>query len=78
VGRSYAVINQVREEPADVVLNILKEGGLELAGTVPADNTIYEYDLNGQATVNMPKDSPSVRAAFKLFDAIMASAQVEV
>ena len=73
VGRSYAVINQVKEEPGDTVRNILKEGGLELAGTIPEDSTIYEYDLKGQATVNMPEDSPSVRAAFKLFDTIMST-----
>jgi CO dehydrogenase maturation factor len=73
VGKSYAVINQVKEEPAEVVRNILKEGGLELAGTIPEDSTIYEYDLNGQATVKMPEESPSVKAAFTLFDKIMSS-----
>ena len=73
VGKAYAVINQVKDEPAEVVRNILKEGGLELAGTIPEDSTIYEYDLNGRATVKMPEDSPSVRAAFTLFDKIMSS-----
>lgn len=70
VGKSVAVVNQVKDDPADVVRNILKEGGLELAGTVPEDDTVYEYDLNGKATVNMPEDSPSVQAAFKVFDQI--------
>ena len=72
VGKSVAVVNQVKNDPAEVVRNILKEGGLELAGTVPEDDTVYEYDLNGKATVNMPDDSPSVQAAFKLFDQILS------
>ena len=75
VGKSVAVINQVKEETSEVVRNILKEGGLELAGTVPADNTVYEYDLIGKATVHMPEDSPSVREAFKLFDRIFSKSQ---
>ena len=36
--------------------------GLELLGVVPADDTVYEYDCDGKATVNIPEDSP-VRAA---------------
>jgi CO dehydrogenase maturation factor len=52
-------------------MNILKEGGLELAGTVPADETVYEFDLNGRPTIQMPEDSPSVRAAFEIFDKLV-------
>jgi CO dehydrogenase maturation factor len=70
-GKSMAVINQVKEPPSDTVMNILKEGGLELAGTVPADETVYEFDLNGRPTIQMPEDSPSVRAAFEIFDKLV-------
>jgi CO dehydrogenase maturation factor len=70
-GKSMAVINQVKESPSDTVMNILREGGLELAGTVPADETVYEFDLNGRPTIQMPEDSPSVRAAFEIFDKLV-------
>jgi CO dehydrogenase maturation factor len=70
-GKSMAVINQVKEHPSDTIMNILKEGGLELAGTVPADETVYEFDLNGRPTIQMPEDSPSVRAAFEIFDKLV-------
>jgi CO dehydrogenase maturation factor len=53
------------------VLDILKEGGLELAGTVPADDTIYEFDLNGRPTIELPEDSRSVQAAFQIFQKIV-------
>ncbi len=72
VGKSYAVINQIKEAPSDQALEMLKAGELELAGTVPEDRTIYEFDFNGRPTIEMPVDCPSVRAAFKIFDKIMA------
>jgi CO dehydrogenase maturation factor len=72
VGKSYAVINQIKEAPSDQALEMIKAGGLELAGTVPEDRTIYDFDFNGRPTVEMPEDCPSVQAAFKIFDKIVA------
>ena len=72
VGKSYAVINQIKEEPSDQALEMIKASGLELAGTVPEDRTIYEFDFNGRPTIEMPEDCPSVQAAFKIFDKIVA------
>jgi CO dehydrogenase maturation factor len=42
-----------------------------LAGTVPEDRNIYEFDFNGRPTIEMPDDSPSVQAAFEIFDKIV-------
>jgi len=72
VGKSYVVINQVKNGPSEQALEMIKAGGLELGGTVPEDDTIYEYDFNGRPTIEMPEDSPSVRAAFEIFDKIVA------
>ena len=72
VGKSYVVINQVKKAPSEQALAMIKAGGLELAGTVPEDDTVYEYDFNGRPTIEMPEDSPSVRAAFEIFDKIVA------
>jgi len=71
VKKSYAVINQLREEPPEVMLKILKDGGLELAGTIPADSAVYEYDLNGRPTIELPQESQCVQAAYKIFGKIM-------
>jgi CO dehydrogenase maturation factor len=51
---------------------MIKDAGLELAGTVPEDDAIYEYDFNGRPTIEMPEDSPSVKAAFEIFEKIIA------
>lgn len=72
VGKSYVVINQVKEAPSEKALEMIHEGGLELAGTVPEDRTIYDFDFNGRPTIEMPEDSSSVQAAFGIFEKIMA------
>jgi len=71
VGKSCAVINQAKEPPSTTVLDILEKGGLELAGTVPTDDTIYEFDLNGRPTIELPEDNRSVQAAFQIFQKIV-------
>jgi CO dehydrogenase maturation factor len=51
---------------------MIKKANLELIGTVPDDSLIYEYDFNGQPTIEMPENSQSVKAAFEIFDKIFA------
>ena len=72
VGKSYVIINQVKNSLSEKALEMIKGAGLELAGTVPEDDTIYEYDFNGRPTIEMPEDCPSVRAAFEIFEKIVA------
>jgi CO dehydrogenase maturation factor len=72
VGKSYVVINQIKEAPSEMALEMIKAGGLELAGTVPDDRTVYEFDFEGRPTIEMPEDSVSVQAAFGIFDKIVA------
>ena len=71
VGKSYLVINQTREAPSDTVLEMISKESLELAGTIPADDTVYEYDLNGRPTIEIPDDNPAVQAAFDIFAKIL-------
>jgi CO dehydrogenase maturation factor len=71
VGKSYVVINQIKEAPSEMALKMIKEGDLELAGTVPDDRTVYEFDFEGRPTIEMPEDSVSVQAAFGIFDKIV-------
>lgn len=71
VGKSYLIMNQTRAEPADAVLEMIQRGGLELAGTIPEDITVYEYDLSGRPTVEIPDNNKAVRAAFEIFTKII-------
>jgi CO dehydrogenase maturation factor len=72
VGKSYVVINQVREAPSEQAMAMIKKANLELIGTVPEDDLIYDFDFTGRPTIEMPEDSKSVKAAFKIFDKIVA------
>ncbi|MBW2240102.1 MAG: AAA family ATPase [Deltaproteobacteria bacterium] len=71
VSKSYLIINQTKEAPSNTVLNIIKENGIELAGTIPEDRTVYEYDLNGRPTIELPEDNTAVLAAYEIFDKII-------
>ena len=71
VGKSYLIMNQTKEEPAPAVLDIIGKDGLELAGIIPEDQTVYEFDLEGRPTIELPDDNPAIRAAFKIFDTIL-------
>lgn len=71
VGKSYLIINQVKEKLSDVVLKMVETDGFELAGTIPEDQTIYEFDLNGQATVEIPEENEALKAAYDIFSKII-------
>jgi CO dehydrogenase maturation factor len=71
VGRSYVIINKIKEPPSAEMLQIMRDAGVELAGTVPDDPTVYEFDYQGRPTSQMPVSSPCVKAAFEIFDKIV-------
>jgi CO dehydrogenase maturation factor len=53
-------------------MEIVNKAGIELAGTIPEDNGVYEYDLEGRPTVDLADENPAMRAAFEIFDRIIA------
>ncbi|MBW1643439.1 MAG: carbon monoxide dehydrogenase, partial [Deltaproteobacteria bacterium] len=71
VGKSYLVVNQTKNGLSEEALKIIKEANLEFAGTIPEDDMVYEYDLKGQPTIEMPEDSRSLTSAFKIFEEII-------
>lgn len=71
VGKSYLIINQFKDALPDSALQLLDESDLELAGTIPEDKTVYEYDLKGRPTIEMPEDSQTIKEAFKIFEKII-------
>jgi CO dehydrogenase maturation factor len=71
VGKSYIIINQIKETPSAEVLKLIADAGVELAGTVPEDRTVYDFDYKGRPTIQMPETSPCVQSAFAIFDQIV-------
>jgi len=72
VGKSYLIINQAKSELPQEVLDLVSQDGLELAGTVPADDAVYEYDLKGKPTIDIDEDNPAVKSVFAIFDKILS------
>ncbi|PID40785.1 MAG: carbon monoxide dehydrogenase [Proteobacteria bacterium] len=71
VDKSYIIINQAKTDPEDVVKGMIKESGLELAGVIPDDEAVYQFDLEGRPTVDIPADNPALQAAYAIFDDII-------
>ncbi len=71
VGRSCLILNQAKEAPMQAVLDMLNTAELELSGTIPEDQTVYEFDLEGRATVELPEDNAAVQSAFSIFQKIV-------
>ena len=58
VDKSYLIVNQAKEALSDAVMEIIGGDGLALAGTIPEDDAIYDYDLKGRPTIEIPADNP--------------------
>lgn len=71
VNRSCIILNQAKAEPAQEVLDMINSAGIEYIGSIPADDMVYEYDLSGRPMIDMPADSPVIKAAFGAFDKFM-------
>jgi CO dehydrogenase maturation factor len=68
IAREVLVINRAQEELDAGALEELKNQSLLLAGTIPADDAIYRYDLEGKPTFYLPVESKAVQAARSIFD----------
>jgi CO dehydrogenase maturation factor len=71
VKKTYLIINQAKEEPSQEVLDIIEKEKLELAGTIFADEAVYDFDLNGRPTIQIPEDNQAIKTAFEIFDKII-------
>ncbi len=71
VGKSFLIINQAKDKLSDTIIGLVEKEDIELAGIIPEDDTIYDFDIDGKPTVDMPEDSNSVKAAFEVFDKII-------
>jgi len=67
IVREVLVINRVQGELDQEILEELKRQNLELAGTIPVDEEIYRYDLEGKPTIGLPLESKAVQAAGRIF-----------
>ena len=62
VSRVHFVVNRVRGELPPAFVEQAHALGLPLVGTLPEDPLIGQFDLEGRPIIQLPGDSPIVRA----------------
>jgi len=71
-GEANLILSMVRGEPNPDLLATVDELGMKVAGVIPDDPLLADYDLKGMPTSTLPPESPAKSAAFKVFDQILA------
>ncbi|HHT46606.1 MAG TPA: AAA family ATPase [Firmicutes bacterium] len=61
-GKVYLIITKTQNQEVSTLRGEIEKTGLELLGTVPADDMVVEFDLNDRALFELPDDSPAVQA----------------
>lgn len=71
VNKAYIIVNQAKNDPSDEVKTMIDEAGLELAGVIPEDEQVYEFDLEGRPTIEIDGNNPALKAAYSIFDRVI-------
>ena len=50
------------------VLEEIEKQGLDLAGVLPQDDTVYQYDCDGKPTADVPGENPVKTALSEIAD----------
>jgi CO dehydrogenase maturation factor len=67
VGRPILIVNRVTDGLSDRSQAEIAAQGLELAGMIPEDPLVADFDRQGQPTFHLPPDSPALKAAYAIF-----------
>ena len=71
IKKYYVIINRVKKDEKEIIKEVEKKN-LTLAGMIPEDPLVYEFDLKGKALIEIPKDSSALREAYNIFDTIVS------
>ncbi len=68
VEKRALIINRVVSGEGEELKKEAEKAGLFVAGLVPNDGMIYEFDLKGKPVYELPEDAVSVKALYKILD----------
>jgi CO dehydrogenase maturation factor len=71
VGQAVLIVNRVTNGLSDRVQQEISHQELQLAGTIPADPLISEYDSQGRPTYTLPAQAPALQATFAILDKLI-------
>jgi CO dehydrogenase maturation factor len=68
VDRHALVINRVSGDEGEGLKKLAEELGLTVAGLVPQDHNIFQFDLEGKGIIDLPSDSVAVMSVYSILD----------
>lgn len=73
VKRAALIVNRIQNgTDADPSLRkAIAQQGVEFAGFIPADDLIFEYDLNGKPLIQLPADSKALTSFYSVLDSLI-------
>jgi len=73
VKRVALIVNRVQEGTSEdpALLKAIELQGVEFAGFIPADELIFEYDLNGKPLIKLPADSKALVSYYGILDKLI-------
>lgn len=71
IKEQFLVINRAPDTIADAFKKEIDEMGVPIAGTIPPDELLGQFDLEQKSLLELPTDAPSYAAAKKIFDETM-------
>jgi CO dehydrogenase maturation factor len=70
-GRKFLLINQYREGLPALITEEMGSFGLDSVATIPEDELIHQYDLQGRPTTHLPLESKALQAANAVFTKLL-------
>lgn len=72
ISRKLVMVNRTREAQSEALEDAIAQYDLELIGMVPEDDGVQQFDLEGRPTVELPGENEALKAAYRIFDKILA------
>jgi CO dehydrogenase maturation factor len=70
IEKRALIINRVFEEEGSKLKQYAEESGLFVAGVIPQDAIIFDFDLQGKPVIQVPDDSKALNAIFEILNAL--------
>jgi len=71
VGQAVLIVNRAVNGLSERAQEEITSQGLELAGLIPQDPMVAEFDSQGRPTFNLPEDSSALKAAQTIFSHLL-------
>lgn len=71
IGRALLIVNRVANGLSPRAQEEIESQGLELAGLIPEDPLVAEFDGMGRPTYHLPVDSSALQAAYEIFSRLL-------